>query len=158
MMVTGTEKVVLTKHTLNVIFWMRSKALFLICFSHSNALFKSYFSYLSKDVNIKSFTCQLFLKLILFLGPFEIIISWFISSCSFDDIFQKCPKSDFLQRIVKPPSGDTEVSFVGCHMVNTVVLFRKDYVHILEERNPFWQSKICVGPFMKLLKETYHIN
>lgn len=57
MMVTGIEKVVLIKYILNVIFWMRFKVLFFICFSYSNVLFKFYFFYFSKDVNIKFFIC-----------------------------------------------------------------------------------------------------
>lgn len=63
MMVTGIEKVVLIKYILNVIFWMRFKVLFFICFSYSNVLFKVYFFYFSKDVNIKIFYLLIVLKI-----------------------------------------------------------------------------------------------
>lgn len=48
MMVMGIEKVVLIKYILNVIFWMRFKVLFFICFSYSNVLFKVIFFILVK--------------------------------------------------------------------------------------------------------------
>ena len=43
-------------------------------------------------------------------------------------------------------------------MVDSVVLFGKDKMHILEGCYPSWQSKIRMRPLMKLFKEKKGIN
>ena len=99
-----------------------------------------------------------FVKLFSFLGPLEIIISWFGTCCCFDDPFQTGPESNQFQWVIEPSSGNAKVSFMWHHMVDTVVLSGQDDVPILQLLHPQWQTKISVRPLVNLISQSHKDN
>ena len=65
-----------------------------------------------------------FVKLLRFLGPLEIIISWFGTCCCFDDPFQTGPESNQFQWVIdeiEPSSGNAKVSFMWHHQLTGTI-------------------------------------
>ena len=64
------------------------------------------------------------------------------------------PEADTLQWIIQPACRDAEVCLVWRNMMDAMVSFGKDDVHLLQEFNPGRQARICVGPFVDLVGES----
>lgn len=73
------------------------------------------------------------------LGPFHVVRPRLLTGQALDDVLQAPPEAYHLEGVVEPACGDTEVCFMGCHMVNAMVFPWQDQVPVLQDGDPAWQ-------------------
>jgi hypothetical protein len=83
-------------------------------------------------------------------GPLEVVRAWLDARQLEYDSLDALPELNLLQRVVEPAGGDAEEGLVRRDMVNAVVNARQNDVHVLQDCDVEWKTKVGMRPFVNL--------
>lgn len=80
------------------------------------------------------------------LDPREVVGSRPNAGARGDEVLERRPEVELLERPVEPTGGDAEVCLVRRHVVHAVVRTRQDDVRLLQHLHPTRQPEVSVRP------------